>query len=156
MTVPCLRVQSSVRPTERTVTLLGATGSIGTSTIDLLKRESKHYRVEAVTAHRNASALARIARDIGARYAAVADPNSYRELKDALAGSGKWTIEIINRSQSVATFKAEPKRWVIERTFAWFGRNRRLAKDFEATIESAEAWVMIASVRLLVRRLARA
>ena len=78
------------------------------------------------------------------------------KLINALAGSGKWTIEIINRSQSVATFKAEPKRWVIERTFAWFGRNRRLAKGFEATIESAEAWVMIASVRLLVRRLARA
>jgi putative transposase len=61
----------------------------------------------------------------------------------------------VTRSQNVGTFKAEPKRWVIERTFAWLGRNRRLAKDFEATIESAEAWVMIASVRLLVRRLAR-
>jgi putative transposase len=65
-------------------------------------------------------------------------------------------IEIINRSQTVGTFKAEPKRWGVERSFAWFERNRRLAKDFEATIESAEAWVMIASVRLLVRRLARA
>ena len=51
------------------------------------------------------------------------------------------------------TFKAEPKRWVIERTFAWFGRNRRLAKDFEATIASAEAWLMIASIRVLSRRL---
>jgi putative transposase len=78
------------------------------------------------------------------------------KLINALSGSGRWTIEIINRSQSVGTFKAEPKRWVIERSFAWFGRNRRLAKDFEATIESAEAWVTIASVRLLVRRLARA
>jgi putative transposase len=78
------------------------------------------------------------------------------QLVNALAGLGKWTIEIVNRSQSVGTFKAEPKRWVIERTFAWLGRNRRLAKDFEATIASAEAWTMIASVRLLVRRLARA
>src|SRR5215471_20919876 len=61
------------------------------------------------------------------------------KLLDAIAEFGKWTIEIATRSQSVGTFKAEPKRWVIERTFAWFGRSRRLAKDFEATIASAEA-----------------
>jgi transposase len=78
------------------------------------------------------------------------------KLLKALADLGKWTIEIVTRSQSVATFKAEPKRWVIERTLAWLGRNRRLAKDFEATIASAEAWVLIASVRVLSRRLARA
>jgi putative transposase len=78
------------------------------------------------------------------------------KLLAAIADVGKWTIEVVTRSQSVGTFKAEPRRWVIERTFAWFGRNRRLAKDFEATIASAEAWLLIASVRLLSRRLARA
>lgn len=78
------------------------------------------------------------------------------KLLNALADLGPWTIEIVTRSQSAGTFKAEPRRWVIERTFAWFGRNRRLAKDFEASIASAEAWVLIASVRLLSRRLARA
>jgi putative transposase len=78
------------------------------------------------------------------------------KLLQALADLGQWTIEIVTRSQSVGTFKAEPRRWVVERSFAWFGRNRRLAKDFEATIASAEAWVLIASVRLLSRRLARA
>src|SRR3954453_13957581 len=88
MTVPRLRGQSSTVPAARAVTLLGATGSIGGSTIDLLKRERQRYRTEAVTAHRNASALAGIARDLGARYAAVADPRAYRELKDALSGSG--------------------------------------------------------------------
>lgn len=77
------------------------------------------------------------------------------KLLNAIADLGQWTIEIVTRSQSVGTFKAEPRRWVIERTFAWFGRNRRLAKDFEATIASAEAWVLIASIRLLSRRLAR-
>ena len=77
------------------------------------------------------------------------------KLLDAIADLGKWTIEIVTRSQSVGTFKAEPRRWVIERTFAWFGRNRRLAKDFETSIASAEAWVLIASIRLLSRRLAR-
>ena len=77
------------------------------------------------------------------------------KLLEALADLGKWTIEIVTRSQSVGTFKAEPRRWVVERTLAWFGRNRRLAKDFEASIASAEAWVLIASIRLLSRRLAR-
>jgi putative transposase len=77
------------------------------------------------------------------------------KLLKALADLGKWTIEIVTRSQSVGTFKPEPRRWVVERTFAWLGRNRRLAKDFEASIASAETWVLIASVRLLSRRLAR-
>jgi putative transposase len=78
------------------------------------------------------------------------------KLLGALADLGKWTIEIVTRSQTFGTFKPEPRRWVVERTFAWLGRNRRLAKDFEATIPSAEAWLMIASVQLLTRRLARA
>lgn len=77
------------------------------------------------------------------------------KLLDALADLGQWTIEIVTRSQSLGTFQPEPRRWVVERTFAWLGRNRRLAKDFEATIASAEAWLMIASVQLLARRLAR-
>jgi putative transposase len=78
------------------------------------------------------------------------------KLLAAIADLGKWTIEIVTRSESVGTFKAEPRRWVVERTLAWLGRNRRLAKDFEATIASAEAWVLIASIRQLSRRLARA
>ena len=77
------------------------------------------------------------------------------KLLNAISDLGRWTIEIVTRTQSVGTFKAEPKRWVVERTFAWFGRNRRLAKDFETTIASAEAWIMIASVQVLIRRLAR-
>jgi putative transposase len=77
------------------------------------------------------------------------------KLLEAIADLGKWSIEIVTRSQSVGTFKAEPRRWVVERTFAWLGRNRRLAKDFEASIASAEAWVLIASIRLLARRMAR-
>ena len=78
------------------------------------------------------------------------------KLLNAISDVGRWTIEVVTRSQSVGTFKAEPRRWVIERTFAWFGRNRRLAKDFEQTIASAEAWIMLASIRVLSRRLARA
>ena len=78
------------------------------------------------------------------------------KLRKAVAEFGSWTIEIVTRSERVGKFKPEPKRWVIECTFAWLGRNRRLAKDFERTIASSEAWFMIASVRLLSRRLAKA
>jgi putative transposase len=79
-----------------------------------------------------------------------------KQLPAAIAEFGPWTIEIVTRSQSVGTFKAEPRRWVIERTLAWLNRCRRLAKDFEKTIASAEAWVLLASIRVLSRRLARA
>lgn len=78
------------------------------------------------------------------------------KLGNAIAAFGRWTIEIVTRTEQVGTFKPEPKRRVIERTFAWLGRNRRLAKDFEATLASAEAWFLIANVKLLARRLAKA
>ncbi|WP_162208003.1 transposase, partial [Thermus aquaticus] len=53
-------------------------------------------------------------------------------------------------------FKPLPKRWVVERTFAWLGRNRRLAKDYEENPLVSEAWVYLGMLRLLVKRLARA
>ena len=76
------------------------------------------------------------------------------KLENALVGHGKWTLEIIKRSDKAKGFKLLPRRWVVERTFAWFGRNRRLAKDFEATLESATAWLLLASVQMMARRLA--
>jgi len=79
-----------------------------------------------------------------------------KQLLAALTEFGKWFIEIVTRSESAGGFKPEPKRWVIERTFAWLNRCRRLSKDFEETIASAEAWVLLASIRVLSRRLARA
>ena len=76
------------------------------------------------------------------------------KLRDALAGHGDWSIEIIKRSDTAKGFVLLPRRWVVERTFAWLGRNRRLAKDFEKTIESSTAWLFMASVQLMTRRLA--
>ncbi|MBV9554770.1 MAG: 1-deoxy-D-xylulose-5-phosphate reductoisomerase, partial [Alphaproteobacteria bacterium] len=72
----------------RRVTILGSTGSIGRSTVDLLLRNPDDFAVEAVTANRNAPALAEQARQLGARFAAVADPAEYGALKEALAGTG--------------------------------------------------------------------
>jgi putative transposase len=77
------------------------------------------------------------------------------KLKAAMVGNGEWMIEIIKRSDTAKGFEVLPRRWVVERTFAWLGRCRRLAKDWEATIESSTAWTVIASIRLLTRRLAR-
>jgi putative transposase len=78
------------------------------------------------------------------------------QLRNAIADCGPWTIEIVERPRGVKGFQLLPRRWVVERTFAWLGRSRRLAKDFEATIASATAWLLLASIRLLTRRLARA
>src|SRR5277367_2895221 len=77
------------------------------------------------------------------------------KLETALAQIGTWELEIIKRSDTAKGFELLPRRWVVERTIAWLNRNRRLAKDFEATIESATSWLYIASVKLLGRRLAR-
>lgn len=78
------------------------------------------------------------------------------KLTAALSRLGEWTLEIIKRSDAAKGFVLLPRRWVVERTLAWLNRNRRLAKDFEASIPSAETWLMIASVKLMVRRMARA
>jgi 1-deoxy-D-xylulose-5-phosphate reductoisomerase len=94
----------------RTVTLLGATGSIGSSTVDLLRQDPELYRVEAVTAHRNAAALAKLARELGARFAAIADQALYGELKAELSGSG---IEAGAGAAAVVEAAQRPADWVM-------------------------------------------
>lgn len=64
-------------------------------------------------------------------------------------------IQIVRKIPGQVGFEVHPRRWVVERCFAWLGRNRRLAKDFEATITSATAFLYAASVMLLIRRMAR-
>jgi transposase len=78
-----------------------------------------------------------------------------RKLRDALLPLGEWVLEIIKRSDAVKGFELLPRRWVVERTFAWLGRCRRLAKDFEATVASAMAWIFVAHIRRLTRALVR-
>ncbi len=71
----------------RRITILGATGSIGASTVDLIKRHPDRFCVEAVVAQRNVVQLAKTAREVGARVAVVVDATAYRALKEALAGT---------------------------------------------------------------------
>jgi transposase len=77
------------------------------------------------------------------------------KLKGELKRIGRFALEIVKRTDKAKGFQLLPRRWVVERTFAWLGRCRRLARDFERTIASAEAWIHVASIRLLTRRLAR-
>jgi transposase len=77
------------------------------------------------------------------------------KLQDALKAIGRWTVQIVKRSDTAEGFEILPRRWVVERTLAWRGRCRRLSKDWEKSIASAEAWILIAHIRRVTRHLAR-
>jgi putative transposase len=66
---------------------------------------------------------------------------------------GRWTLEIVTRSEP--GFVVLPKRWIVERTFAWLGKYRRLSKDYETLTESSESMIRIAMINLMVHRLAK-
>ena len=64
-----------------------------------------------------------------------------------------WTLAVVQRAADLVGFAVQPRRWVVERTFAWLGRNRRLSKDYEEYPASSEAWLYLAMSHLLLRRL---
>ena len=65
------------------------------------------------------------------------------------------TLEIVKRSDTAEGFEVLPKRWIVERTFGWLGRCRRLSKDYEGTTTSSEAFVKVAMIHLMTRRLVK-
>lgn len=77
-----------------------------------------------------------------------------QKLEAAIAHLDRLAIQIVKRSDA-HRFVVLPRRWVIERTIAWLNRCRRLAKDWEATIASSEAWLLVASIRRMTRRIAK-
>src|SRR6516165_6047691 len=124
----------------RSVTLLGATGSIGSSTVDLLAAAPERYRVEAVAASRNTAALAAMARKIGAGFAAIADPALYGELKEALAGT---VIAAANR----------PADWVMAAITGAAGLKPTLAAlERGATVALANKECLVCAGALFMRR----
>jgi 1-deoxy-D-xylulose-5-phosphate reductoisomerase len=152
--VPLARTQIKPAPAERTVTVLGATGSIGASTIDLLKREPARYRVEAVTAYRNGAALAGLARELGARFAAVADPSAYRDLKDSLDGSG---IEPAAGEDAVVEAARRPADWVMAAITGAAGLKSTLAAaERGATVALANKECLVCAGDLFMRKAAAA
>ena len=136
----------------RSITILGATGSIGVSTVDLIKRAPERYRVEAVSARRNAAALAKIAREVGARLAVVADPAAYGELKEALAGSG---IETAAGEAGLLEAAQRPADWLMAAITGAVGLKPTLAAiDRGATVALANKECLVCAGALFMRRAA--
>src|SRR5260221_9922268 len=105
-----LRNNKAAASAVRTVSVLGATGSIGDSTMDLLRGACDRYSVEELTANSNVEALARLAKEFGARFAAIADPNRLGELKAALAGT---RTECGAGESAIIEAAARPADWVM-------------------------------------------
>lgn len=78
-----------------------------------------------------------------------------RQVTEAVATQHSLRIEIVKRSDDMKGFVVLPRRWVVERAFSWFGRNRRLAKDYENLAATLATFVTFAAIQLGVRRLAR-
>src|SRR5436190_4113088 len=134
----------------RGVTILGATGSIGSSTIDLLKRQKGRFTVEALTAHKNGAALAKLARELGARFAAVGDHDAYNELKSELSGSG---IEAAAGPDAVAEAARRPADWVIGAITGAAGLEPALAAiERGATLALANKECLVCAGSLFMRR----
>jgi transposase len=76
------------------------------------------------------------------------------KLATLAAATGAWSIEIVKR-RDAHRFVVLPKRWIVERTFAWISRDRRLARDFERYGRSVAAWIRLVMIRIMLRRLAR-
>ncbi len=138
----------------RSVTLLGATGSIGTSTIDLIKRNPHRYRVEAVSAHSNAAALAKLARELDARFAVVSDPAAFKDLKAALAGT---TIEAGAGDSALVEAAERPAEWVLAAIVGSAGLKSALAAaNRGATVALANKECLVCAGDLFMRAAAKA
>jgi 1-deoxy-D-xylulose-5-phosphate reductoisomerase len=149
-----LRAAVDRAPAQRTVTLLGATGSIGASTIDLLKRERERFRVEAVSANKNAAALAALARELGARFAAIGDPAAYGELKGALSGTG---IKAAAGESGLLEAAERPAQWVIGAITGAAGLKPTLAAaERGAIVALANKETLVCAGALFMRRAAAA
>jgi 1-deoxy-D-xylulose-5-phosphate reductoisomerase len=134
------------------ITILGATGSIGSSTIDLIKREPGRYRVEAVAARRNATALAKLARELGARFAVVAEPEAYGELKDALSGTA---IEPAAGEGALNEAAQRPADWVMASITGSAGLQPTLAAiERGATVALANKECLVCAGALFMKRAA--
>ncbi len=68
---------------------------------------------------------------------------------------GGWELQIVERSADTEGFAVLPHRWIVERTFGWLMRNRRLSKDYERKVQSSETFMEVAMIRLILKRLER-
>jgi 1-deoxy-D-xylulose-5-phosphate reductoisomerase len=154
MSVPSLdRVDPALNADVRRISILGATGSIGASTIDLIRRAPDLYRVEALAAQRNVSALAKIAREVRARVAVVADPNAYGALKEALAGTG---IEAAAGEGALVEAAERPVDWLMAAISGAAGLKPTLAAiERGYTVALANKECLVCAGGLFMRRAAQ-
>jgi putative transposase len=82
-----------------------------------------------------------------------ADGGYAGQLIEWVKNLGGWTLRIVKRSDDLRKFVVLPKRWIVERTFSWLGKYRRLSKEYEALTDSSEAMILIAMINLMVHRL---
>jgi len=142
--------QSSGRP--RRVTILGSTGSIGQSTVDLLLRNRDAFTVEALTANHNAALLAEQAKALDARFAAIADPADYPALKEALSGAG---IETACGRAAVVEAAERPADWVMAGIVGAAGLEPTLAAVRQGRIVAfANKEVLVCAGSLFMREVA--
>ena len=78
-----------------------------------------------------------------------------QDLADWCKTVGDWELEVVQRTPGARGFAVQPKRWVVERTFSWLSRNRRLSKDYERKVQTSETFIEVTMIRLLVARLGR-
>jgi 1-deoxy-D-xylulose-5-phosphate reductoisomerase len=150
--VDIIRPNSKAAPEVRSITILGATGSIGASTLDLIKRAPERYRVESISARRNAAGLGKIAREVGARHAVVADPAAYRDLKDALSGS---RTEAAAGEDALVEAAQRPADWVMAAISGAAGLKPTLAAiERGATVALANKECLVCAGNLFMRRAA--
>jgi 1-deoxy-D-xylulose-5-phosphate reductoisomerase len=148
--VPFAQTKAASRADELSITLLGATGSIGSSTLDLVRKNRDRFRVEAVTAQRSAGALAQLARDLDARLAVIGDEGCYGELKGALAGSG---IEAAAGENAIVDAARRPAQWVMAAITGAAGlRPTMTALERGATIALANKECLVCAGALFMRR----
>ena len=83
-----------------------------------------------------------------------ADGGYAGQLQEKAKAWGKWVLEIVKRSDKAQGFEVLPHRWIVERTFGWLGRYRRLSKDYEVFTATSEAMIRLAMIRLMLKRLA--
>jgi putative transposase len=84
-----------------------------------------------------------------------ADAGYSGQLVDWVNSVCGWILEIVKRSEDVKGFQVLPRRWVVERTFGWLGRYRRLSKDYEGLTESSQAFIYAAMIHIMIKRLAQ-
>lgn len=85
------------------------------------------------------------------RLARVWADSAYRALADRMDRARQWVLDIVTRREGAVGFEVQPWRWVVERTFGWFNRYRRLSKDYEHNPKSSEAWIYIAMIQRMSR-----